>query len=190
MKDYQLFKGRFSTAVNSMHAHRRYVLVVVLLLSLTIVNTAYAAFTWDPDHYVTGPTWDQPGYTLIFTATVTSPQTKVCFDYYVNNVYIGNVECTGVSPTWTCHIEDDYYNARIRLWFIAGSGANCVDNQLNGPTDWFTTGPTAVKLSSFTAENVTESSFSTGSVLMIAGGVVLLLLALWQGRKLLKGKSA
>jgi uncharacterized membrane protein YiaA len=37
---------------------------------------------------------------------------------------------------------------------------------------------------------VTESSFSTGSVLMIAGGVVLLLLALWQGRKLLKGKSA
>jgi hypothetical protein len=37
---------------------------------------------------------------------------------------------------------------------------------------------------------VTESSFSTGSILAIAGGVLLLLLALWQGRKLLKGKSA
>jgi hypothetical protein len=194
----KFFKGRFSTAVNSVHAHRRYVLIVVLLLSLTIVNTVYAGATWSN---WTSFVWRYPpddGYQISVDATLTDPHYFVSLNYTVTRtdppLYFSEcVDCTGVSGTYTCIIPTTYTNSYISWSVKAYDTTKCGFSghpPVDGRSGWFTTGPTAVTLSSFKAENVTESSFSTGSILAIAGGVLLLLLALWQGRKLLKGKSA
>jgi hypothetical protein len=180
MKLDQLIRGKCFPFSHLIRINWQFVLLVSLLLSLIIVSTAYAGVTWGA---VTGPTWDNPGYTLNVTATLTDPQTNVCFVYLVDYIPYAPIGCTATSTSWACTIPYNYNNAYILVSFMAGSNALCTNDRVYGPTEWFTTGPTAIKLSSFTAKNVTESSSSTGSILGILTVVVLLLLALvWMYR--------
>jgi hypothetical protein len=103
----------------------------------------------------------------------------------------GDCSKDAVDNTYTCLIPGKYVASEIYWDMGAYKSSACGGTEpVLGPYGRFSTGPTAVTINSFTAEDVAKSSFSTGSILAIAGGVILLLLALWQGRKLLKGKSA
>ncbi len=188
MKPIRHYGWKFLAYPLSTLVNRRYVIVLIGLLSLLMVSTAYAGATFGS---FTGPRWLGNGYE--FTIDVTSmstPHQDVCLTFSVNGGKNEYVHCTCALPdcdptshigTWLCSFLTNYTNSTINFDISAYSGGSCTGNQIVGRSGTFTTSPTALGLTSFTTENAKASFFSSNSILLVAfGGVVVLLTLFWR----------
>jgi hypothetical protein len=171
----------------------RWAIFVALVLALTVVSTVYAVVTFDS---YTGPQWLNPGYQFAVNISTwdlqNDPQTRVCLLYAVNSGNQRKEFCNCTLPAcnpatnigqWVCTITSNYNNSSITWDISAYHDASCYSYKAPGFSGSFTTGPTAVVLTSFTAEKVDAPSSSTWPILVIVAVVVLLLLALvWMYR--------
>jgi hypothetical protein len=189
MKLNQLIRGKCFPFSHLKRINWRFVLFVALLLSMTIVGTAYAAASFGS---YTGPEWLLTGYR--FTVDIIGPMSgndhTVNISYTVNGVVPAacvNCACTSTGcssttgqGTWVCTITytaPQMNNATI-AWDMSTypTTANCNNKATQGPFGSFTTGPTSLQLTSFTVASASQPASSNASLLLIASGVLILLL--------------
>ena len=192
------FRSLFSKPTNW-----RWALFVALVLALTVVSTVYASTAFDHTYNnnigYTGPAYVTAGYQFTVRVTeMSSPQNHVCINYTVTTSggstnYDNACVCSGAAcplDIWTCTTLTHYSSAAI-AWDISGHpGGSCTGTSAQGPTGNFTTGPTALVLTAFTAEKVDASTSSIRLLLALAGVVVLLLLVLMWTYRIRKNKLA
>ena len=166
-------------------SRRRSGIIAAILLILTVVTTAYAGITF---MNVTGPVWDDPGDVYTFTvdvSAITNPTKQVCMQYDIGSGDVV-VQCACNAPsctsgtgvgTWVCSIPETA-NATIS-WrmggWTAGGGGNCgSETDLIGSGS-FSTGPTAVSLTSAAADSdgISWLALATGWLALVTLGLVL-----------------
>lgn len=141
-----------------------FVFVVMALLGVASLASAGATFT------VSGPTWNQPGYTWVATVTaMDNPDKLICMTI---NATTSPCSCVGVAcattgvGTWTCTQPTDVPNGTwsIASW-SAGGGGSCGALKTPGASGTF--GPTAVSLRSFSAGRTPPvQGFAAGAVVV------------------------
>jgi hypothetical protein len=172
-----------------LYTQRWLVLCLALLLSLNKVSIAYAGTSFTG---YSGPVWFNALnlYRLTVQATLSTGHRSICVHCHIGTgPETTPVNCSGGPGTWSCDIPETA-NAQIYWTIEAYPNDTCggAGTSIFGYSSSLSTGPSAVNLITFTAENTEESSSSLRPVLVIAAGVVLLLLAWLRGQKLRKGK--
>ena len=159
---------------------RRYV-VVIIVLSLLVVSTAYAGAVFTS---FSGPAWLGSGYGFIVNGTVSEPHKYVSISYSVSPGGVsGCADCTGGPSVWTCTIPGVYGSATINFDISAYPNTRCGGNKYPGWADSFTTSPTSIVLTSFMTKNTKTAGLSSGSLLLLAStGVVVILILFWRSK--------
>lgn len=156
---------------------RRFLVVLIGLLSLLVVSTAYAGASW---HSYSGPQWVNSTYQFTVSADLTGNEKYIDINYSVNGGAYTCIDCTGGPATWICTIPRND-NSTIAWDISAFPNSKCKGSQTPGWTGSFTTNPTALEITSFTTENAKTSILSSSSLLLIAfAGVALLLTLFWR----------
>lgn len=186
---------KFFRFLFSKHENCRWAFFVALLLTLTVVSTAFAATIT----YKTGPVWLYPATGYRFTADVSgmSPPDKDIGIAYHNsdNTISGCADCTcpgcsGNNGTYECIIPVNIPGPTVSWDISSYSNPKCSSKKTQGPTGIFATGPDSVGLKTLTVENTDASPSSIWPILVIAAVTVLPLLALGWTYRIRKNKLA
>jgi hypothetical protein len=176
MRSIKPLSGSFSL-FNIKHFNRWLVFFVVLLLSLNIVSIAYADATFVS---IAGPQWQSGNYVFTVDATLTTPQKYVCVAYTYGAGAQQCDDCTAGPTIWSCSIPE-MANSTIAWNISAYPNTKCSGSAVLGSQGTFTTGPTAVKLTSFTTASPKGSILSSGSILLISTlGALILVTVAWK----------